>query len=126
MTDDQHPLRDHSFFHKRKSKSSCSMTVSPPSSPVCVSAPPPTIVNQLDVFLKFSGESKHEDLTAGEKLHKAWFMPETISEANVTLDHLKELTGFAEGELHALKKFAYEWSSKISEEGKVKPLKVCC
>jgi len=101
-----------------KSKSSRSVTVTPPSSPVHASSPPPAIVDQLDIFLELFGKanliSPEVLATAGEKLREARFMPEAISEASVTLDRLKELTGFAEGELHALKKFAREWSSKIA------------
>ena len=97
-----------------KSKSSCSDTVTPPSSPACASSPPPAIVDQLDVFLKLFGKANlilPEVLAAArEKLCEAWFMSDPISEASVTLDRLKEFTRFAEGELHALKKFACEWS----------------
>jgi hypothetical protein len=43
-------------------------------------------------------------------LQNARFMPNVLVEDTVTVDRLKDLTGFGEGEVHALKRFSRKWS----------------
>ncbi|KIL54227.1 hypothetical protein M378DRAFT_19111 [Amanita muscaria Koide BX008] len=101
-----------------QNRSSKSKVPTPPSSPICPSSPPPLLADELDKFLDAFGKAKNipnEIISAaGVHLRSAHYMPDVIFESSVSVDRLRELTGFAEGEVHALKKFAREWSGKIA------------
>jgi hypothetical protein len=91
---------------------------SPPSSPVRQSSPPPAITDELDKFLAAFGKAKNiseETLViAGDGLRTARYMPDVLFEDSVSISRLQELTGLAEGEVHALRKFSRDWSGKIA------------
>jgi hypothetical protein len=93
---------------------------SAPRSPVPPSSPPPAIEDDLDVFMDAFRRAKNVAETridnAKGQLRDASYTPDIICEPSVTSERLMELTGFAEGEVHQLKKFARQWSGKM--EGK--------
>ena len=84
-------------------------------SPLCLSSPPPAVEDELVVCLKAFASS--QGLTAetiekaGAGLEEFAYTPDIMGE--VTVDHLQELTGFAEGHAIALRKFACEWCGKV-------------
>ena len=86
----------------------------PLSSPVCLSSPllPPLTEPHLLAFLKTSGHAKRLSAeviaSAFENLNHAQYTLDILHEANVSTDHLQELTGLAEGDVYSLKKFACE------------------
>jgi hypothetical protein len=92
------------------------------SSPVHPSSPPQP--NELGNFLEAFGKRHriNDDMLEMAKtaLQTACFMPDIITEDTVTIGRLKELTGFGEGEVHALKKFARKWSVTKSSSKQVK------
>ncbi|KAJ7715686.1 hypothetical protein B0H16DRAFT_1741745 [Mycena metata] len=87
-------------------------------SPVRMSSPPPAI--DLEVFMDAFGRAKKISAVrtdaAKTQLKESSYTPDILSESSVTSERLGELTGFAEGEVHQLKKFARQWTSKV--EGK--------
>ncbi|KAJ7325466.1 hypothetical protein DFH08DRAFT_968697 [Mycena albidolilacea] len=93
---------------------------SAPRSPVPPSSPPPAIEDDLDVFMDAFWRAKNIADTcidnAKDQLRDASYTPDIICEPSVASERLMELTGFAEGVVHRLKKFARQWSGKI--EGK--------
>ncbi|KAJ6556130.1 hypothetical protein B0H19DRAFT_1376984 [Mycena capillaripes] len=95
-------------------------TPSAPRSPVQVSSPPPAIEDDLDVFMDAYRRAKNMPDTridnAKAQLRDVCYTPDILAESSVTLERLMELTGFAEGEVHGLKKFARQWTGRI--EGK--------
>ncbi|KAJ7887771.1 hypothetical protein B0H13DRAFT_1888726 [Mycena leptocephala] len=97
--------------------------VAPPSaprSPVQASSPPPAIEDDLDVFMDAFRHAKNMPDTridnAKAQLRDVCYTPDILAESSLTLERLMELTGFAEGEVHGLKKFARQWTGKM--EGK--------
>ena len=102
------------------SKKSKPSRESPPSSPVRKSSPPPPISDELELFLNAFSRAKQipEDCLAiaRERLHEARYMPDVIGTSFVEFARLKELTGLAEGEVYGLKKFAMEWSGRVSSK----------
>ncbi|KAJ6561742.1 hypothetical protein B0H19DRAFT_1068481 [Mycena capillaripes] len=95
-------------------------TPSAPRSPVQVSSPPPVIEDNLDVFMDAYRCAKNMPNTridnAKAQLCNVCYTPNILAESLVTLEQLMELTGFAEGEVHGLKKFERQRTGKI--EGK--------
>lgn len=89
----------------------------PPSSPPHPSSPPPAIEDELDLFLKAFGHSKgisddHIEFVS-DRLKAVQYSPDAISESSLSVECLRELTGLAEGQLYALRKFSREWCGKI-------------
>ncbi|KAJ7631602.1 hypothetical protein DFH06DRAFT_1005013, partial [Mycena polygramma] len=91
-----------------------------PRSPERASSPPPAVEDELDTFMEAFRVAKKitGPIIAGAlaKLRAGQYSPDVLCEPSVTTERLTELTGLAEGQVHALKKFAREWSGKI--EGK--------
>jgi hypothetical protein len=90
----------------------------PPSSPICPLSP---LVNSaaephLLAFLEAFGHAKklpeEAIISVFDSLECAQYMPNILHEAGVSAEHLQHLTGLAEGNVYALKKFAREWCGK--------------
>ncbi|KAJ7189620.1 hypothetical protein GGX14DRAFT_580537 [Mycena pura] len=81
---------------------------------------PPAIADNLHIFMDAFQRAKNVVNTcivnAKGHLRDASYTPDIICEPSVTSERLMELTGFAEVEVHQLKKFACQWSGKM--EGK--------
>lgn len=100
------------------SRSKRRRSLTPLSSPICPSSPPPAVEDELDIFVAAFGKAKNisEDVltVAGNGLGRAHYMPDVLFEDSVSFDCLQDLTGLAEGQVHALRKFSREWSGKIA------------
>ncbi|KAJ7351564.1 hypothetical protein DFH08DRAFT_957872 [Mycena albidolilacea] len=70
----------------------------------------------MDTFRRAKNIADTRIDNAKDQLRDASYTPDIICEPSVTSERLMELTGFAEGEVHRLKKFARQWSGKM--EGK--------
>ncbi|KAJ7153339.1 hypothetical protein C8R46DRAFT_1197397 [Mycena filopes] len=89
-------------------------------SPARASSPPPAIEEELDVFMGAFRRAKNISNAAidhaTQQLRDARYTPDILSEDSVTVNRLTELTNLAEGEVHQLRRFARQWTSRV--EGK--------
>jgi hypothetical protein len=94
----------------------------PPSSPIRPSSPlvPSAAEPHLLAFLEAFGHAKklpeEAIISAFDNLEQARYTPDILHEAGVSAERLQQLTGLAEGDVYALKKFAREWCGKVDSK----------
>lgn len=80
-----------------------------------MSSPPPAIDDELDICLAAFQKAKSLSLEATTRilvsLRNVEYTPDAICEASPS--RLEEITGLAEGQVLALKKFARHWCGKV-------------
>lgn len=87
-----------------------------PSSPLVPSAAEPHLLAFLEAFGRAKKLPEEAVISAFDNLERARYTPDILHEAGVSAERLQQLTGLAEGDVYALKKFAREWCGKVDSK----------